>query len=367
MSSMINTVDTGRLSTLGKMEINTTEDAIAAFQSIGDIHDDLEHQLFKSRSYYRGRIFFKAKMSADIDVADLYSVAGVGETQSTKDISLYERSLGVAEVLEILMIDPTVVGIEIEILTKYHEALQTRPSISEAFNEVTEFKISKNKHGATDYLVEHEARLYADAVLYFGRDNIKLKEFKEYLRLVSSAADWLDADPWDITYSDATDYLDMKLEEVDKRDVELGDFSDISKATITDEEYKEAVKTKVKSDIEVDYGFKKWYAGKFSEYKGLTVDSFINTNEAVSDLEEEYDTWVDLRRKLFKFTHSDTGGKDEYLQVVTKIDALFDVFKGERAYNADQKQLDASNTAIFRRIDKDFDVMSKLYDEYKDL
>ncbi len=342
----------------------TADNFVETYRNIDAYHDELEKAVYRSRSFYKGKILTELDGAVRGDAGlrkQLLKEVNVGETQSLRFRDVYERSVGIEKLIQSPQKDKKGgIGFsedEIETLKIYEKALNNRPMVSRAFEDVREFKIYRNnKTGAVDYRLIDEAQMYSDALEFYSKSKIQVNELEDYLSLSVGCAKGKNTDPWLVTAQQVKQYVDDTKKEFQDPKMGIKDVTKIAK--YTKEEKEQWSRESRHLSIAGDLDFKDWYMRNKMGFKGLQHVGQPQVMSATDEIREMLPVWNDMRKSLLSMVHPDRAtGSDEKFQTITSIDRLFKVFISAEDYAKDREIIPRYGTHVDTVELEDLEVM----------
>ncbi len=323
----------------------------------------------------------KHRRNSEFSLRDVYKEMGISEKASRKYLSVYERTAGIDDLISVLMRDINQIlaqdnekGAQVfeeitlkdileneireasdnEKRTLLHEelfdsicklhtysiALNGRPTISSAFDEVEKFKTARDKAtGERVYSLLDEARLFSDATEYVKTGKkLKLNELKNYLVKVVATAESIGAEEWTVTLEEVIYEETVEEEEPVTEEPRGNPFKDRSLSD-KDKVAKDFVE---KINIAGNLDFKDWYMKTYMSYEAdIEYIGVHQKSAAVDTLRENIDEWSSHRKQLLSKAHPDRGGSSEEFHIMKAVDDLFKVIGDELAQENNERIKDA--------------------------
>ncbi len=313
-------------------EVKTLPQALGNIGKIEDHFSVKQEELDRSLSYYLGRTLFQANVNlTHEEYLEVCKSKGISKNKSYRYIAIYERNVGIDKLF------PTFHksgnnsddNYEYTILKQYQKTLQSKPAMSQAFDEVDGFKMAKKRNGDTEYRVMDEAIMFDDATHYYDKScngkgstrrmNLKLKEFKSYLLIADDVADELGIDVWNVSVDQVLNAVEKAVED------EEGDIEDKAEAIAFVTRSQAEKDRDFKDRIRDAHSFKHWYAKEIRGYKMETVaiETEDKVNQEFNDLTGD---WKAIRKGVISVFHPDSiNGSAKAFQAIKKVDNLLNL------------------------------------------
>ncbi len=338
----------------------------------------------------------KHRFNRKFSLKNVYMEMEISEASSRKYLSVYERTAGIDSMISTIVSDVNSMT-EVEVtfqdiindsykpsqdnekgakvsselfsnikkLYNYSIALNGRPTISAAFDEVEEFKTARDmKTGERIYSLLDEAKLFADATDYYSEEKrLKLNQLKEYLVLVAETAKELNSDAWTVTidevrYHEAVQEAELPIDVDNEEEVDTNPWNETINATTETETATEAAPLDEaqmtearlfaeKNRIAGNLDFRSWYMKTYMSYDDNNAYVGVHQKSAaVDELRENIDEWKDNRRRVLARAHPDAGGSNSEFHIMMAVDNLFAIIDSELVQESNERIKDAYGSVI---------------------